>query len=193
MGFIILPNTGEAEWKRIPGYEDYYEASIDGRIRSVDRENINATGIVRRLRGVELSPWKSPTGHLKVSLTVNGRGVSEWVHRLILLTFVGECPDGMECCHNEGNPKNNHVKNLRCDTPKSNRYDCVSHGNHHNANKIRCVHGHLFAGSNLKVTERGHRVCLSCRRANSRRSALKETVAWKERYADDLYKALEVE
>lgn len=193
MGFIAPMNASETEWLDIPGYEGLYEASMTGKIRSIGRVNINSKGVRRTLRSVELSPWTSGNGHLKVSLTVNGSGKSEWVHRLILRTFVGECPGGMECCHNDGNPKNNNVENLRWDTPKSNRYDCVSHGRHHNANKTRCIHGHLFSGSNLETTKKGHRVCVSCRRAVAKRSSNGWTVEQKEIYADEYYKALEVE
>jgi hypothetical protein len=42
--------------------------------------------------------------------------------------FVGIRPQGMECCHNDGNPQNNHWSNLRWDTPKNNHADKVKHG-----------------------------------------------------------------
>lgn len=50
------------------------------------------------------------------------------VHRLVLLAFVGPCPDGMECCHADGNPANNQLSNLRWDTPKENAADRNLHG-----------------------------------------------------------------
>jgi hypothetical protein len=34
----------------------------------------------------------------------------------------------MECCHNDGNPNNNHLSNLRWDTSKNNHADKVRHG-----------------------------------------------------------------
>ena len=42
--------------------------------------------------------------------------------------FVGLRPQGMECCHNDGNPQNNHLSNLRWDTSKNNHADKVKHG-----------------------------------------------------------------
>ena len=51
-----------------------------------------------------------------------------YVHRLVLEAFVGPCPEGMECCHNDGNPKNNHLQNLRWDTRKGNIGDRFTHG-----------------------------------------------------------------
>jgi HNH endonuclease len=52
------------------------------------------------------------------------------INRLILTAFAGPCPDGMECCHNDGNPANNAVSNLRWDTRESNMADKVLHGTH---------------------------------------------------------------
>lgn len=42
---------------------------------------------------------------------------------------MGPCADGMECCHNDGNPLNNAVENLRWDTRLSNAADRLKHGN----------------------------------------------------------------
>ena len=44
------------------------------------------------------------------------------------MAFVGPCPDGMEACHNDGNPANNNLENLRWDTHKSNMWDKIKHG-----------------------------------------------------------------
>jgi len=46
----------------------------------------------------------------------------------VLESFVGPCPEGMECCHNDGNPSNNFVENLRWDTRSNNQKDRESHG-----------------------------------------------------------------
>ena len=45
------------------------------------------------------------------------------VHRLVLTTFVGPCPDGCECLHLDDNPQNNCLDNLRWGTPKENKND----------------------------------------------------------------------
>jgi hypothetical protein len=86
------------------------------------------------------------------------------VHRLVLETFVGPCPDGMECCHNNGDPADNRLENLRWDTLSSNAYDRVEHGVHNMARRDRCNHGHLFVGANL-TSSNGYRACRACRQA----------------------------
>jgi len=52
----------------------------------------------------------------------------EGVHRYVLLAFVGECPEGMQACHNDGNPGNNRLDNLRWGTPSNNNRDKWLHG-----------------------------------------------------------------
>ena len=50
----------------------------------------------------------------------DGRGYkTRLVHRLVLETFVGAAPAGMEGCHNDGNRFNKRLENLRWDTPKA--------------------------------------------------------------------------
>lgn len=71
-------------------------------------------------------------GYKKVSLwTASGRK-NYYVHRLVLIMFVGPCPEGLEACHGEGGQADNTLDNLRWDTPKANvcdriraRYDSV--------------------------------------------------------------------
>lgn len=51
-------------------------------------------------------------GYICVSLCKDGKVYSKYVHRLVLETFVGPCPDGLECCHKDGNKSNNDLSNL---------------------------------------------------------------------------------
>jgi hypothetical protein len=45
------------------------------------------------------------------------------VHRLILETFVGPCPPGMEARHLNGDPGDNRLENLAWGSPERNRQD----------------------------------------------------------------------
>jgi len=51
-----------------------------------------------------------------------------FVHRLVLLAFVGPCPAGMEARHLDGDPTNNRLPNLCWGTPKENKQDSQRHG-----------------------------------------------------------------
>ncbi len=50
------------------------------------------------------------------------------VHRLVLIGFTGQPPAGMVACHNDGDSTNNHLRNLRWGTWKSNSADRDRHG-----------------------------------------------------------------
>lgn len=50
------------------------------------------------------------------------------VHKLVLLGFIGACPDGMECCHGNNIRIDNRLENLRWDTQVANQADRIIHG-----------------------------------------------------------------
>jgi len=97
-------------WKPVPGH-NFYEASNLGRVRSIDREvpHNRYDDKTMRLRGKILKQHESPRGHKLVGLADKKKIL---VHRIILETFVGPCPEGQECRHLDGNPSNNRVDNL---------------------------------------------------------------------------------
>jgi len=116
-------------WKQIPGYEGYYEASDQGRIRSVDRVVQHPLKGPTKRRGKVLRDQPRGTaGHRGVGLSIEGRTKVLGVHRLVLEAWVGPCPDGHEGCHKNGNPADNAVSNLRWGTKSSNQYDKREHG-----------------------------------------------------------------
>lgn len=67
-------------------------------------------------------------GHIRITLKVDGKKRHPYVHQLVLRAFVGPCPPGLETCHNDGNPANNSIKNLRYGTKKENSADSKRHG-----------------------------------------------------------------
>lgn len=69
-----------------------------------------------------------PGGSGKAYLRVQICRKDYYIHRLILEAFIGPQPKGMQACHNDGNPKNNNISNLRWDTPKRNSHDKIVHG-----------------------------------------------------------------
>lgn len=77
-------------------------------------------------RWKQMKPGRVKSGHRFIQLCPGQH--FRYIHRLVLEAFVGPCPDGMEACHNDGNPTHNHISNLRWDTHKNNLADCVRHG-----------------------------------------------------------------
>lgn len=120
------------QWRIIPGLSNYYEASDTGRIRSTDRfvngfsAKANKPVMMKRSQTI-LSQNKRGAGYFYVCVCVDGAMRKEQVHKLVLMAFVGERPNGLQACHCDGNPSNNNIDNLRWDTPKNNQNDRVAH------------------------------------------------------------------
>jgi len=93
----------------------------------VDRVVSTRTGD-RRFRGRVLKPGADLEGRPYVILARPGQKVNRKVHYLVLLAFVGEKPEGMEACHDDGKPPNNRLSNLRWDTSAANQADRIQHG-----------------------------------------------------------------
>lgn len=115
----------EEVWRPVPDVPGY-SVSDRGRVRSEDRMIWTLQGPKRR-KGRVLSPVKAGAGYLTVALGTYRR---DYVHRLVLEAFLGPCPEGEECRHLDGDPRNNRLDNLAWGTPEENSADKVRHGTH---------------------------------------------------------------
>lgn len=156
-------------WLPVPGTNGIYEASSLGRIRSIDRVETQRNGRQYHRRGKILAMHVNRNGYLQTSTRVNGKPFERMVHRLVLAAFTGEFPEGMQVCHNDGNPQNNRIENLRWGTYSDNVHDRIKHGTHNQLSKTHCPQGHPLELPNLtpSALKRGGRQCLACSRAHS--------------------------
>lgn len=132
-------STTKEQWKIIPGYGGFYEASDQGRIRSVDRIALTKTGKTRHYRGRVRKPYIER--YASVNLARDGDHKTNLVHHLILKAFVGPCPEGMECLHENGDSIDNRLENIRWGTPAENgkdriRLDEIPCGERHYASRL---------------------------------------------------------
>lgn len=96
-------------WKPIPGYPDY-EVSDLGRVRSFKKSKVAL-----------LKMQVDKDGYSRITLCADSKQSLRLVHQLVLLAFVGPCPDGREVCHGPDSDKaNNRLDNLRYDTHLAN-------------------------------------------------------------------------
>lgn len=110
-------------WKDVIGFEDYYQVSNFGNIRSKDRviydKNFSKSGKPferkRTFNGKILKSNKvCETGHLSVAFYKNGRSQgSRLIHRVVAEHFIPNPSSLPIVDHIDGNPQNNHVDNLR--------------------------------------------------------------------------------
>jgi hypothetical protein len=99
-------------WLPVVGYEDHYEVSNFGRVRSVPRVVEGRWGPTKRL-GCMLALKPANGKYLKAALCKDGVLTQHQVHRLVLLAFVGEPPSGFQCDHIDSDIRNNNLTNLR--------------------------------------------------------------------------------
>lgn len=76
-----------------------------------------------------LSPATEKSGYLGVGLRKDGKCVHKRIHQLVMLAFIGPCPDGLEVCHGPGGPGDNRLSNLRYDTHLANVQESPRPGN----------------------------------------------------------------
>ena len=181
------------QWRPVRGYEGIYEVSSHGRVRSVDRVVTRSDGQVRRFKGkVRSTPLLQQTGYPFVNLCIQGKCQVRTVHSLVAEAFIGPRPEGAEVCHNDGNPANNRVDNLRYGTSSDNALDKVRHGTHHNTAKTHCPLGHELFVENIPPSHAklGHRKCLACARARSHMYRHPELRPQFKAIADSYYQAI---
>jgi len=92
----------------------------------------------------------SENGRPIITFSLSNKSFNFKVCRLVLLAFVGPCPEGMECRHLDGNPANNRIGNLVWGTKKENIADKKRHGTH--------VQGSKQNGAKLKERD-VRRIC----------------------------------
>jgi NUMOD4 motif-containing protein/HNH endonuclease len=163
------PLAEEERWLPIPGYVGSYEVSDLGKVRSCDRLIVRRNQVSQaRLRGKMRTQGITKRGHRTVRLSQDGVNKSYGVHQLVMLAFVGPCPSGLECCHENGKASDNRLVNLRYDTHEANMLDMVRHNSSAHSKRDRCPRGHLLVPPNLvpSATRTGRRSCLACMRAH---------------------------
>ena len=116
------------EWRDIPGYEGRYQASTEGRIRSLDRIvtcEYRRTGNVfeKKVKGKLKRPTLASNGYYVVNL---GHADLHCVHELVALAF--NPGPGNEVRHLDGNPLNNKAENLAFGTHSDNERDKLRYG-----------------------------------------------------------------
>jgi transposase len=100
-------------WKPILGYENLYEASNDGQIRSFHDKKIKKQSL------------SSNKKYFRVTVTKNKVSKQITVHRLIAWAFLGKQEHGVEVRHINGNSHDNYISNLKYGSRSDNMQDAI--------------------------------------------------------------------
>jgi len=130
--FELLPKE---KIRDIPGYEDLYQVTSFGRVWSINKQ-------------IWLKEYLDKGNYPQVTLCKNKVHKTCNIHYLVLISF-DRSPKWYEVCrHLDGNPRNNHILNLKWGTHKENAEDRVDH---HGKNS--CENNVCSYLTNVKVKE----------------------------------------
>lgn len=93
------------EWKSIKGFEERFEVSSFGRIKSINGRNNNGLPTILKLDSTN-------RGYLRVFFRKDGNRFRCSVHRLVAMYFIDNSNNLPIVNHIDNNPQNNFYKNL---------------------------------------------------------------------------------
>lgn len=106
----------QENWISVPGYEDLYEVSDLGNVRSLHGETV---------RDMKIGYTRG--GYRAVILSLKGKTKNYRMNRLVLIAFHGDRPD-RQAAHKNGVRTDNRLRNLYWATTEQNAADRVRHG-----------------------------------------------------------------
>jgi hypothetical protein len=110
-------------WLPVPGFEDWYEVSDLGRVRSW---HLPHRAVGRRKKPRQLSPVLKKNGYLMVTLSRDSHSTWHCVHVLVLTAFIGPRPAGWtEGRHGPAGKLDNSLANLCWGTMHENHLDRI--------------------------------------------------------------------
>lgn len=104
-------NDVREEWKDIVGYENLYQVSNLGNVKSLDKVIMRKHGERLTVRGRVLKPMITK-GYCYVRLTDCGNWKNERIHRLVAQAFIPNPNNLPEVNHKDENKLNNRADNL---------------------------------------------------------------------------------
>jgi len=110
-------------WKDIFGFEEFYQISNLGRVKSLERiVPFGIKGSVRNVKERILKPSTDDMGYFHVRLCMDNKYKLYKIHQLVAIHFLNHTPDGfnMVCDHINNNKKDNRVENIQLITHREN-------------------------------------------------------------------------
>lgn len=120
-------------WRNIKNYEELYEVSNQGNVRSKDR--MDASGHKRK--GILRKQNKDKDGYYTIVLCKDGKVKSYKVHRLVAEAFIENPYNKPEIDHINTDREDNRVENLKWVTSKENSNNPYSINNYKKGQRNR--------------------------------------------------------
>lgn len=154
----------KGDWKPIPDFRHYEACAATGRIRSVSH-----TCGGKRWRGKILRPRRATVGgYWMVTLSVEGKLATAYVHRLVWTAHRGKPRKGYHIAHMNGRADDARLANLNAVSPRENVMHSIVHGSQvrgedHplaklNEQKVREIFQQRLRGATVAVLAKKHSV-----------------------------------
>ena len=142
-------------WKPISEFENFYEVSSSGKIKSLARTIIRKDGKPLKIKEKILKAVANKGGYPNVILYKPGKYCWSTVHALVARAFlhhqgmdIGGCKNQIGVNHKDGDKTNNHVENLEYITNADNVIHARKHG-------LLCVQGSKNGRAKLSENDVG--------------------------------------
>jgi hypothetical protein len=106
-------------WKPVVGYEELYEVSNFGNIKSLCRLSWNGHSFILREERI-LKTTKNPNGYLQIILSKNNKQKTFFIHRIITHSFIPNPENKPQVNHKNGDKLDNRIENLEWATSSEN-------------------------------------------------------------------------
>jgi len=109
-------------YKNIKGYEDSYQISNLGNVKSLRRLVVNSNNVSYVLKEKILKEGSDGGGYKYVILRKNNKSYNVKIHKLVALSFLNHTPSGQRVVidHIDNNKANNRLNNLQIISQREN-------------------------------------------------------------------------
>lgn len=115
------------EWRDVVGYENLYEVSNYGHVRTIPHYVNNHTGRIL-LPAKLLKPNPLQKGYYQVTIAKDGKRSAKQIHRLVAEAFLKHSKGCNIVNHKNGNPQDNRAENLEWVDDGGNQRHAYAHG-----------------------------------------------------------------
>lgn len=112
------------KWIDIKGYENSYQISSKGRVKTKKRRKAIRSSGDRFTKERIHNEYLNNDGYPMAKLSANGKIKRYLIHRIVASHFISDIKDGLVVNHIDGNRRNNNVSNLEVVS----HFDNIRHG-----------------------------------------------------------------